>query len=110
MKWQRKAHSGSWELYQSTLPHFYMAFLSVPKKHQNIQLQDPAPNGTFGFVQLYPMFASSHEQRPAIFFKAPGSITDTYYRSILGMFDEHTNQGYVQRTYPQDKAGKTQTR
>jgi hypothetical protein len=108
LKTQRKVRSGSWELYESCLPHFYLAFLSVPKKHQNIRLQDPAPHGTFGFVHLYLMFPSSSDARPAICFEAPGLLTDTYYRSILSMFDEHINRGYVRRKHPQDEAGAAQ--
>jgi len=100
-----KTSAGSWELYESTLPHFFFAFLSVPKKKQGLPSDAFVPNGTFGFVHLYPMFPKDYYDRPAIYFEAPGLFTDTYYRSILSMFDEHKNRGYVQRKHPQDKIG-----
>src|SRR5712692_3043555 len=49
-----KTSAGSWELYESTLPHFFFAFLSVPKKKQGLPSDAFVPNGTFGFVHLYP--------------------------------------------------------
>ncbi len=51
-----RMQSGSWELYESTIPHFFFAFLSVPKGQQSILPSEKAPDGTFGFVHLYPMF------------------------------------------------------
>jgi hypothetical protein len=100
-----KLDAGTWELYESTIPHCFLGFLSVPKTQQSISSVASAPDGTFGFVHLYPMFSKDYHDRPAIYFEAPGSFTDIYYRSILSMFDEHKNRGYIQRIHPPDKAG-----
>lgn len=97
--------AGSWELYESKVPHFFMGFLSVPKLVLAAQQTDSAPEGTFGFVHLYPMFSWNYEDRPAIYFEASGStglITKIYYKSILSIFDDKENQGYIQRIEPKE--------
>src|SRR5205085_2601364 len=66
-----KLNAGTWELYESTIPHFFMAFLSVPKKQQNISVAHCAPEGTFGFIHLYTMFPRDYHDRPAMYFEAP---------------------------------------
>ncbi len=91
-------HAGHWEFYESKVPHFYMAFLSVPGKYDPNLKQ--APVGTFGFVHLYPKFAQGHCTRPALYLEAPGKILDYYYWSTVQLFDEGVKRGYLWRTWP----------
>src|SRR5205085_2858085 len=68
MKEEDRKHAGHWELYESKVPHFYMAFLSVPKEYD--RKLERVPKGTFGFVYLYPMFArrgDKHDTRPVLY-------------------------------------------
>jgi hypothetical protein len=92
---------GRWELYESSVPHFFMAFLSVPGEHREILPHQAAPGGTFGFVHLYPMLPADYEARPAIYLEGSGPILDCYYRSIVGLFDEGVKERhYLQRIWP----------
>jgi hypothetical protein len=99
-----RKRAGRWELYESKVPHFYMAFLSVPRKNEESPKQ--VPDGTFGFVCLYPMFPhkDKHETRPALYLEASGqiqpNIIDCYYWSIVQMFDEGVKRGYLWPTWP----------
>jgi hypothetical protein len=91
---------GGWELYESHVPHFYLAFLSVPGKHRSIPIPTTAPDNTFGFVHLYPMIPHDYDSRPALCLETRGLILDCYYSSIVGFFDEGIKRGYLQRTWP----------
>jgi hypothetical protein len=96
--------AGHWELYESKVPHFYMAFLSVPGKYE-VSLKQ-APDGTFGFVQLYPMFPHENHTRPALYLEAPGQILDYYYWSTVQLFDEGVKREYLWRTWPSETTTK----
>lgn len=98
-----RMRAGSWELFESHVPHFYLAFLSVPGKHSGLQTPKPAPDGTFGFVHLYPMFPLDYELRPALYLETRGEILDYYYWSIAGLFDEGMNRGYLKRVWPSEE-------
>lgn len=92
------------ELYESSVPHFYLAFFSVPGDHQQIRSDQPAPGGTFGFVHLYPMLPADYEKRPAIYLEGSGAILDYYFQSTVGLFREGVEQRqYLQRVWPEDK-------
>jgi hypothetical protein len=96
-----RMRAGSWELFESHIPHFYLAFLSVPGKHTGLRkTPEPAPDGTFGFVHLYPMFPLGYELRPALYLDTRGEILDYYYWSIVGLFDEGVKRDYVKRVWP----------
>lgn len=104
------AKGGTWEFYESHVPHYYMAFLSVPDESQILKPLEheradtpnsppSAPLGTFGFVMLYPMLPNHYDDRPAIYLEAPGKITDYYYWAIVGLFHEGVARGYVKCTW-----------
>lgn len=103
MDGERRKRAGRWELYESKVPHFYMAFLSVPRKNEESPKQ--VPDGTFGFVCLYPMFPhkDEYETRPALYLEASGQIQpkilDCYYWSIVQLFDEGVKRGYLWSTW-----------
>lgn len=95
-EYQKRA--GHWDLYASKVAHFYLAFLSVPGKHEVLPKQ--APDGTFGFVHLYPMFPHEYHTRCALYLEGPGQILDYYYWSTAQLFDEGIKRGYLWRTWP----------
>jgi hypothetical protein len=95
---EQQKHAGQWEFYESRVPHFYMAFLSVPGRYDPNLKQ--APSGTFGFVHLYPKFPHGHHARPGLYLEAPGQILDYYYWSTVQLFDEGVKRGYLWRTWP----------
>jgi len=95
---EHQKHAGHWELYESKVPHFYMAFLSVPGKYDPNLKQ--APVGTFGFVHLYTKFPHGYHTRPGLYLEAPGQILDYYYWSTVQLFDEGVKRGYLWHTWP----------
>jgi hypothetical protein len=95
---EHQKHAGHWEFYESKVPHFYMAFLSVPGKYDPNLKQAPA--GTFGFVHLYTKFPRGYHTRPTLYLEAPGQILDYYYWSTVQLFDEGVKRGYLWRTWP----------
>ncbi len=104
MDGERRKRAGHWELYESKVPNFYMAFLSIPKNYAGRMEQ--VPEGTFGFVYLYPMFANKdkYETRPALYLEASRqiqpSILGCYYSSIVHLFDEGVKLGYLSPRWP----------
>jgi hypothetical protein len=99
----QRNRAGSWELYESCVPHFYLAFLSVPRKHISGSRPTQAPDGTFGFVHLYPMFPEAYETRCALYLEIPGEILNYYYWSTVRLFDEGKERAYLHRIWPSDE-------
>lgn len=97
---QHRSRAGTWELFASRAPHFYMAFLSVPGIHKEMPIQAPA--GTFGFVVLYPKFPREYESRSALYLEEAGEILNYYYWSTVQLFNEGIKRGYLWCTWPQE--------
>lgn len=96
----QRERAGCWYLYESDVPHFYMAFLAVPGECQDQQLPKQAPPGTFGFIQLYRMFVDDYPGRCALYLKTPGDILNYYYRSTVQLFEVGVDRGYLRCTWP----------
>jgi hypothetical protein len=99
MEQQEKAHEGGWELYESRVPHFFLAFLSVPPVDPHDKQHTHAPNGTFGFVKPYPIFPLDDENRCGLYLEAPGQVLDQWYHSIVELFETAVKPeyGYLSR-------------
>ena len=87
--------NGYMRVYESTVPHFHMAFIVSPGEQAHNEDFKVAPTGTFGFVHLYPMFAENYERRCALFLDSPGDIVNYYYFSTLNLFTEGLQREYL---------------
>lgn len=104
-----------WEIFQSTAPHPFMAFLAVPGSHSELSGPDldrpppGAPPGTFGFVYPYPMYIHTLGAAPGLLLQTPDDgprdIVDYYYRSVLWTFSRGGRDGFLARIWPVKPAG-----
>ncbi len=103
---QAGTRADSFELYESKIPHFYLAFLSVPGHlSQDDKVPISAPKGTYGFVQLYQHFVTDYVKpdyvkRTGLYLESPGAVLDYYFWSTVQLFHEGVKRGYLHRTYP----------
>jgi hypothetical protein len=82
-------------IYASKAPTFYFAWISVPDKAQQLDLDATnftAPTGTFGFVTLYGHISPSYDLRPAIYFdnsqtKGEMPLLNFYTASTVRFFE-----------------------
>ncbi|MFI0909455.1 hypothetical protein [Streptomyces abikoensis] len=89
-----------WEVLSSAVPHFYLAFLSVPSTAQ--QSGERAPNGTFGFVLPYLLAPRSYAARAGLYFESSSDssnqfLLDFYYRSITDFVRLGIEQGWLNK-------------
>jgi hypothetical protein len=83
-------------IYASKAPTFYFAWISVPDKAQQLDLDArnfTAPTGTFGFVSLYGHISTYEDTRPAIYFdnsqsKSEMPLLNFYTASTLRFFEK----------------------
>ncbi|WHM41125.1 hypothetical protein [Streptomyces sp. BPTC-684] len=95
------SNSNRWLVLSSQVPHFYLAFLSVPDVPRNSE--DHAPAGTFGFVQPYLLAPRSYAARAGLYLEANGDsanqfLVDYYYKSIVDFVRIGQEQGWLTQT------------
>lgn len=96
--------AGNIKLIESRIPHFYFGFLAIPQvvgddlnnKNSN---QNSAPPGSYGFLQLYPMYSNSYKERLGVYLDGSGDAINIYYNSILKMVDIGVKQGDLKVVY-----------
>lgn len=87
---------GRLSFYESSIVHYFMAFLAVPGDFKITTDEERAPRNTIGLVQHYPHFPANYSKRCGIYMVSPSPVLDLYYRSILKFFDPDFNKGYLQ--------------
>lgn len=102
--------SRAWEFYESSVPHTYMGFLSVPESNElkvSPRIMQAAPPNTFGLIHLYPMYVKDMESKPALYLESGSSAStsqhetlDYFYWSTNWLLERGREDGVVRKVNP----------
>ena len=85
--------AGSFELWQSSVAHYFMGVLSVPKGQK--ARDGRTPKGTICLVQPFPMYPLDRQSRCGFYLKSPSPMLDVYYHSFLRFFEQGKADGHL---------------
>lgn len=93
---------GQIQLFQSRVPHPYVAFLSVRRTSDDndslVSMRTLTPqDGDWGLVFPYQLYRLEEEKKYGLLLEAPGAVFDQYYQSTIRLLVEGVNCGYVCR-------------